>query len=402
MLLYTFFFLLVCFFGRNPEMDIDLAMAIFDKNATLMDYIGYMEARKPNGTASMALKKKAGGNLFVDKPGKSMSNINPEAVVWSGDDLNGKQSGLNIAGLNEDITVRLHEMPINVDTIAFVLFSFKGPCFNEISDLRLYATECTQSIADDSRRPEVVAKFNCDFEKEQLEGAQQALLCVTLRRNPGPHFPKGELQWTQPQCEFARKYAKAKMGDKFIDYEAKYVKAKLQELKVSDQEYITIVSKVEAAHEAGYDAILSQEMKHKNSRGLQHKLQTHKELIASDVIFNVLQFASKKHLGESKSLSAQQLMIWNRTYSDHNRGIDGKSTEGHGDMMAEDEDYFDCAWEIQAQRELMGMKKFNASCMNTIAKKCFFFRDPNDKFAAAHGSYCGGAVAGAAAYLTSA
>ena len=89
----------------NPEMDIDLAMAIFDKDAKLLDYIGYMEAVRPNGKVSMALKKTAGGNLFVDKPQKSLSNINPEAVRWSGDDKNGAKSGLNIAGLNEDITV---------------------------------------------------------------------------------------------------------------------------------------------------------------------------------------------------------------------------------------------------------------------------------------------------------
>ena len=64
-------------------------------------------------------------------------------------------------------------------------------------------------------------------------------------------------------------------------------------------------------------------------------------------------------------------------------------------------DYFDCAWEIQAQRELMGMKKFNASCINTIAKKCFFFRDPNDRFAATNGSYCGKAASAAAAFVVS-
>jgi hypothetical protein len=44
-------------------------------------------------------------------------------------------------------------------------------------------------------------------------------------------------------------------------------------------------------------------------------------------------------------------------------------------MSTPEEDFFDCAWEIQAQRELMGMKKFNSSCINDIARKCFFFRE---------------------------
>ena len=168
---------------KNPAIDIDLAMCVFDKDAKLLDYIGYMEAVKPNGEMAMTLKSSTGGNLFADAPNKSLSNINAEACVWSGDDKNGATSNTNVAGLNEDITVRLHEMPINVDTLAFVMFSFKGPCFNEISDLRLFATECTQSTGTAGRQPEVVAKFNCDFDKESLEGAQQALLCVTLLFN---------------------------------------------------------------------------------------------------------------------------------------------------------------------------------------------------------------------------
>ena len=387
----------------RPELDIDLALAIYDKDAKLLDYIGYMKAMKPNGQESMALKKLAGGNLFIDKPGKSMSNINPEAVRWSGDDQKGANSQLNIAGLNEDITVRLHEMPINVDTLAFVLFSFKGPCFNEISDLRLFATECTQSTpgTNGGRRPEIVAKFNCDFEKEQLEGAQQALLCVTLRRNPGPNFPKGEVQWTEQQQEFARKFAsKPIKNDAFLKYKDTYITPKLSELKVSEQDYVTIVSQVEGAHEAEYDAILSEQMKNKNTRSLTQKLAAHKEVVARDIIFNVFAKASRNTLGgKTKGLSPEQLMIWNRTYSQHNKGTSGKP---RGDMIGKDEDYFDCAWEIQAQRELMTSKKFDAGVVNAIAQKCFFFRDPGDKFADAHGSYCGSAIAAAGAMVASA
>jgi stress response protein SCP2 len=384
-------------FVTNPDLDIDLAMAIYDRDAKLLDYIGYMEAVKPNGQTGMALKKTAGGDLFVDSPGKTLSNINPEAVAWSGDDKSGNSSKLNVAGLNEDITVRLHEMPINVDTLAFVLFSFKGPCFNQISDLRLYATECTTS---DNRRPEVVAKFNCDFSLDTLEGAQQALLCVTLRRNPGPTFPKGDCKWAPDQITFARDFCSKKIvGDKYKDYLEKEIKSKNL---ISDVDYLEIVTLVNAAHENEYDQILNDQKKaHKSgaggNRSLQQRLDVHAEICASDIIFNVLSEATKSKC--AKQLSAQQLMIWNRTFSKFN--TQGGS-EPHGDMIGEDEDYFDCAWEIQAQRELMGNRKFTASIVNAVARKCFFFRTPGDKFDAANGSYCGRAVAVAGAFMATA
>ena len=41
---------------KNPAIDIDLAMCVFDKDAKLLDYIGYMEAVKPNGEMAMTLK----------------------------------------------------------------------------------------------------------------------------------------------------------------------------------------------------------------------------------------------------------------------------------------------------------------------------------------------------------
>ena len=133
------------------------------------------------------------------------------------------------------------------------------------------------------------------------------------------------------------------------------------------------------------------------NRSLQQRLDVHAEICASDIIFNVLSEATKSKC--AKQLSAQQLMIWNRTFSKFN--TQGGS-EPHGDMIGEDEDYFDCAWEIQAQRELMGNKKFTASVVNSVARKCFFFRTPGDKFDAANGSYCGKAVAAAGAFMATA
>jgi len=394
---------------KNPAIDIDLAMCVFDKDAKLLDYIGYMEAVKPNGEMAMTLKSSTGGNLFADAPNKSLSNINAEACVWSGDDKNGATSNTNVAGLNEDITVRLHEMPINVDTLAFVMFSFKGPCFNEISDLRLFATECTQSTGAAGRQPEVVAKFNCDFDKESLEGGGSALLCVTLRRNPGPKFPKGTCNWDAGQKAFARKFASEPIkGDNYKAYLAKHIEARMSELGLGTAEYNSAKARVDALHEDEYDQILNSEKKAKGrqTRSMFNKIQIYEERVAADVIFYALAIASKK---KGCELTAQQLMVWNRTYSAFNAGPGVQYTKGcdaHGDMCDKEEDYFDCAWEIQAQRELMGMKKFNASCINSIARKCFFFREAqtenNNKFGQANGSYCGAAVSSSAAFLATA
>merc|ERR1711998_487418 len=72
------------------------------------------------------------------------------------------------------------------------------------------------------------------------------------------------------------------------------------------------------------------------------------------------------------------------------------------DQLSEDENIFDCAWELQAQRELMASNKFDASILNNIARKCFFFRTAEDKFASAQGSFIGGAVAAGAAFMVGA
>ena len=99
-------------------------------------------------------------------------------------------------------------MPQAVNTLAFMLFSFKGPTMDKISDLRLIATECTISDADPSkpRFPEVVAKFNMDFDEDTMEGMQRAMLCATLRRNPGPKFPKGEHKFSAEQKQWVDRF----------------------------------------------------------------------------------------------------------------------------------------------------------------------------------------------------
>ena len=70
-------------------------------------------------------------------------------------------------------------------------------------------------------------------------------------------------------------------------------------------------------------------------------------------------------------------MVYTNTYSKHHKT---------GDQLAPNENIFDCAWELQAQRELMASKKFDASILNNIARKCFFFRTAQDKFAEAQAS----------------
>ena len=354
---------------KPEKVDIDLAMAVFDKEANLLDYIGYMEAVRPNGKPGMVLKKKAGGDLFPDAPLKSLSNINSEACVWSGDDQSGA-TPTNVAGLNEDITVRLHEMPINVDTLAFVMFSFKGPCINEISDLRLMATECTTSGGGSGRQPEVVAKFNCDFDTESMEGGQQALLCVTLRRNPGPKFPKGDTNWTEGQKTFAREFASEPIkpvlnddaktikkdgyiraatvkNDGYRAYLAKHIDPKLAELGVSPQAYAQAKALVNSKHEDAYDQILSSEKKNhgRKTRNMLQKIEAFEQVVAADTIFCVLAMASK---AKGANLNASQLMVWNRTYSAFNAGpgqkYAHKESKAHGDMMNENEGNEECGW----------------------------------------------------------
>merc|ERR1712166_1074855 len=171
------------------------------------------------------------------------------------------------------------------------------------------------------------------------------------------------------------------VGDKYVDYLEKEITSKKL---IPEILYLEILNLVNAAHENEYDQILNDQKKsHKSggvaNRSLQQRLGVHAEICASDTIFNVLSAASESKC--AKKLSAEQLMIWNRTYSKFN-------TQGGS--------------EFHAQRELMGNKKFTASVINSVARKCFFFRTPGDKFGAANGSYCGKAVAAAGAFMATA
>ena len=106
----------------------------------------------------MCLKKRFGANLFVDHPGMCVSNINDQHVVWSGD-----------GDSEEDIKIRLQDLPTNVDTIAVLMFQLKDTPFSEISPLRLIVPECD---------------IDTPIDATGVDPAAQCLLVATVRRNP--------------------------------------------------------------------------------------------------------------------------------------------------------------------------------------------------------------------------
>ena len=106
----------------------------------------------------MCLKKRFGANLFVDHPGMCVSNINDQHVVWSGD-----------GDSEEDIKIRLQDLPTNVDTIAVLIFSFKGPCLKHLSKLRLIVPECD---------------IDTPIDTSGVDPSAQCMLVATVRRNP--------------------------------------------------------------------------------------------------------------------------------------------------------------------------------------------------------------------------
>ena len=115
------------------------------------------------------------------------------------------------------------------------------------------------------------------------------MLCVTLRRNAGPTFPSGKIEWDAKQIEFARKFCSKQIkNEKFCDYQQKNITSQLDQLGVTQQSYVTIVSACESAHEAAYDQILSEEKKQKGiGRGLQANVV--------ETTFNVISFAPQGH-----------------------------------------------------------------------------------------------------------
>ena len=170
------------------KQDVDLALAIFNHDAQLLDYIGYMDCPEFNGVqGGMLLKKTTGGKLFPNRKDGTVSHLNKECVKWSGDDTTGAKSSQNVAGINEDITVRLHEMPQAVNT-SFMLFSFKGPTMDKISDLA--SLQRNADLGCRSSKPRsVTAKFNMDFDEDTMEGMQRAMLkalCAETRALNSP------------------------------------------------------------------------------------------------------------------------------------------------------------------------------------------------------------------------
>lgn len=154
------------------DKDIDIAAVLFDKDGNMLDYIGYMQATKPNGQLGMCLKKTVGGNLFVDKPGKIVSTVPVESFVWSGDDRSEyNRRAASFSDSHEHMTINLNEIPVEVDTVAFVLFNFKASRFQ----LHL-------NIDDGSEMTPL--RYPVDL----VSNSNQSLLVATLRRNPGPNY----------------------------------------------------------------------------------------------------------------------------------------------------------------------------------------------------------------------
>ena len=236
------------------------------------------------------------------------------------------------------------------------------------------------------------------------------MLCATLRRNPGPKFPKGEhkfsaeqKQWVDRFCiEPVEKAASASSNpksykspaeyDNFVEHSRLFAEPFYNDMNLSDNLVDEVKGKIDCMFEGEMDHLLSLLQKDK-SRKLQKQLAALDNKKAKFVMYNLFALGSEKSLGKGKGLNAHQIMVYTNTYSKHHKT---------GDQLAPNENIFDCAWELQAQRELMASKKFDASILNNIARKCFFFRTAQDKFAEAQGSFIGGAVAAGAAFMVGA
>ena len=155
---------------------------------------------------------------------------------------------------------------------------------------------------------------------------------------------------------------------------------------------IKVKGKIDCMFEGEMDHLLSLPQKDK-TRKLQKQLAALENKKAKFVMYHLFAMGSEKSLGKGNGLSTHQIMVYTNTYSKHHKT---------GDQLSPDENIFDCAWELQAQRELMASKKFDASILNNIARKCFFFRTATDKFQEAEGSFIGGAVAAGAAFMVGA
>ena len=128
------------------QQDLDLVLC-YDKDAQLLDYIGFYPATDPKtGASGLLAKSKAGGKLFKFNPNSPISNLTTDQI-FSTMMIAGKNEN-NAAGINEAIKIRLSELPMNVHTIAVCAFIFKGGMMNQVKDLYC---RCTEDICNPER-----------------------------------------------------------------------------------------------------------------------------------------------------------------------------------------------------------------------------------------------------------
>jgi stress response protein SCP2 len=199
--------------GQKVQQDLDLALVCYDKDAQLLDYIGFYPATDPRtGQSGLLAKSKAGGKLFKFNPNSPISNLTVDQIFSSqGDDRTGKNDN-NDAGINESIKIRLSKLPMNVHTIAVCAFVFKGGMMNQVKDL---CCRCTEDIRnpEKNRKPTIVAQFNMDFkttdEGKAIEGNQKSILFAKVRRdNPEGNTDPTKSTW---ELEAQRHLMDAKM-----------------------------------------------------------------------------------------------------------------------------------------------------------------------------------------------
>ena len=142
------------FFGGSKKVavDLDASIGVFSANKKLIDTVYFGQLKGLKG-----------------------------AIVHSGDDLTGDMDGDD--GLdNEIITIKMANIPANVETVAIVLNSFRGQDFASIpfASIRLY--EGTPTRVDN-----VIAHYNIANEAK-FKGSVSMVLGVLYRHDSGWKF----------------------------------------------------------------------------------------------------------------------------------------------------------------------------------------------------------------------
>ena len=78
--------------GKVVKQDVDLTLAIFNHDAQLLDYIGYMDCPEFNGVQGGMLLKDHRQQAVPNRKDGTVSHLNKECVKWSGDDTTGAKS----------------------------------------------------------------------------------------------------------------------------------------------------------------------------------------------------------------------------------------------------------------------------------------------------------------------